>query len=101
MSGVPEESIFEEEIYELTKADKATGGRGGVSNLRAQQLANRTRWLKEKLEELQGQQIASIEINEGGHLVITMASEAVHDLGSVIGPAGVGMPVGGLTGQMP
>lgn len=99
--SIQESSNFDSEIYELKTTDKAVGGADGISNLQAKQLANRTQWLKQKLEELQGQSLQSLAIDEHGHLIVTLADESVEDLGLVIGPTGEGMPVGGLVGQLP
>lgn len=99
--SIQESSNFDSEIYELKTTDKAVGGADGISNLQAKQLANRTQWLKQKIEELQGQSLQSLAIDEHGHLIVTLADESTTDLGKVVGPVGVGMPSGGLVGQLP
>ncbi|MBL1822634.1 SGNH/GDSL hydrolase family protein, partial [Klebsiella pneumoniae] len=37
-------------VKQLTRLDKVEGGRQGAANLQAQQLVQRTAWLKEALE---------------------------------------------------
>ncbi len=99
--SLPEQDVWEDEVAELGVGDFAVGGRGGLANRQAQQLANRTAWLRARIDELAGQRITGVALSEAGHLVFTFANEEVLDLGSVIGPAGIGMPAGGLVGQMP
>jgi hypothetical protein len=41
---------WEDGIYQLEEDDPVLGGPGGVSNLQARMLANRTAWLKEQIE---------------------------------------------------
>jgi len=49
-----EEPKWEEGIYQLEVADPVEGGEDGVDNVQARQLANRTQYLKKKLEEVGG-----------------------------------------------
>ena len=53
---INEISQWEEEIYLLRRNDRVLGGVNGVANMQAQQLANRTQYLKALLE-LQGENI--------------------------------------------
>ncbi|MDZ6306396.1 hypothetical protein U4M44_17830, partial [Klebsiella pneumoniae] len=50
MSNLPEQAAWESGIYQLQESDRAKAGSGGVLNLPATQLANRTAWLKSELE---------------------------------------------------
>ena len=50
MSNLPEQTAWESGIYQLQESDRAKAGSGGVLNLPATQLANRTAWLKSELE---------------------------------------------------
>lgn len=51
MSTLEEKSQWEEAIYEIRTIDPVLGGADGISNLATGQLANRTQWLKERVEE--------------------------------------------------
>lgn len=53
MANLIETSTFEAGIYQLETSDPVLGGPGGISNLQPQQLANRTRFLKDQLDVLQ------------------------------------------------
>jgi len=48
MAVIPESPRWEQEIYEIQTQDPVLGGRGGISNQQAQELANRTRHLNER-----------------------------------------------------
>ncbi|HIE3015369.1 hypothetical protein [Klebsiella quasipneumoniae] len=50
MSNLPETPSWESGIHQLEEADRAKAGPGGVLNVPATQLANRTRWLKDQIE---------------------------------------------------
>ena len=41
---------WDDHIYQIARNDKVEGGLGGVANIQAKQLANRTRWLKTIIE---------------------------------------------------
>ena len=51
--NVPEGNSWVEGIYQLETNDLAMGGPDGIMNQQAKELASRTRYLKEKLEELE------------------------------------------------
>lgn len=53
MANLIETSAFEAGIYQLETSDPVLGGPGGISNLQPQQLANRTRFLKDQVDALQ------------------------------------------------
>lgn len=52
MANISEVSNFDPNIYQLETNDPVEGGPGGVANAQAQALANRTLWLKNKIESL-------------------------------------------------
>lgn len=54
MAGLREENKWENEIYRIEESDPVVGGEGGISNKPQKQLANRTQWLKAKINELFG-----------------------------------------------
>lgn len=53
MANLIETSAFEAGIYQLETSDPVLGGPGGIANLQPQQLANRTRFLKDQVDALQ------------------------------------------------
>ena len=50
MANIKEEKTWEEGIYQLEVTDPVVGGIDGISNKQAKQLANRTGYLKEQIE---------------------------------------------------
>lgn len=50
MSNLPEQPAWESGIHQLEELDRAKAGAGGILNLQATQLANRTSWLKAAIE---------------------------------------------------
>ncbi|HBY9797745.1 TPA: hypothetical protein MJA66_23235 [Klebsiella pneumoniae] len=52
MSNLPEQPAWESGIHQLEESERAKAGPGGVLNIQASQLANRTRYLKEALESI-------------------------------------------------
>ncbi|SXE31145.1 hypothetical protein [Klebsiella variicola] len=46
MSNLPEQPAWESGIHQLEESDRAKAGPGGILNLQASQLANRTNWLR-------------------------------------------------------
>ncbi|MDM4471382.1 hypothetical protein QTP23_26915, partial [Klebsiella michiganensis] len=53
MSNLPEQIAWESGIHQLEEADRAKAGPGGVLNIQANQLANRTKWLRAQIESAQ------------------------------------------------
>lgn len=49
MANLIEDILWEEGIYRLETSDLVLGGEDGIANQQAQQLANRTAWLKDKV----------------------------------------------------
>lgn len=52
MSSVTETSTWETGIYQLEITDPVEGGSGGISNLQARQLGNRTKWLYDAVDTI-------------------------------------------------
>lgn len=52
MANLPETEDFSGGIYQIETSDRVLGGPGGISNKQAQQLGNRTAWLKAKFDAL-------------------------------------------------
>lgn len=52
MADLPELSEWTSGIYQLETSDPVLAGPEGIDNLQAKQLANRTKWLKDKLDQL-------------------------------------------------
>ncbi|MBK1535905.1 hypothetical protein H8S46_09550, partial [Klebsiella pneumoniae] len=46
MSNLPEQPAWESGIHQLEESERAKAGPGGILNLQASQLANRTNWLR-------------------------------------------------------
>ncbi|MFM4376150.1 hypothetical protein AB8R62_24845, partial [Klebsiella pneumoniae] len=55
MASLEENSAWESSIYQLEETDRAQAGAGGVLNIQARQLANRTRFLRSKLASLEAE----------------------------------------------
>ncbi|MCU5773066.1 alginate lyase family protein [Erwiniaceae bacterium BAC15a-03b] len=53
MGKINEQTQWEHEVYQVARTDKIEGGRTGIANLQAQQLGNRTQWLKTMLESVE------------------------------------------------
>jgi len=61
MTNLTEQDQYEDGIYQIEKSDPVVGGPDGLSNRQAQQLANRSRWLKTRLDGLlDGSRIAAL-----------------------------------------
>jgi hypothetical protein len=68
MANVPESSSYDAGIYQLEIADEVLGGVNGKSNAQAKGLANRTKWLKDQVDTLnglKGKGIAAFSIANG------------------------------------
>ncbi|WP_440799483.1 GDSL-type esterase/lipase family protein [Serratia marcescens] len=52
MADLQEEAKWEESIYQIKRGDDVSGGRNGVANIQARQLANRTASLKNDVDKL-------------------------------------------------
>ncbi len=54
MSNLPESPAWESGIHQLEEADRAKAGPGGILNIQATQLANRTQYLRSELDAYNG-----------------------------------------------
>ena len=52
MAALVEAETYEAEIYQLEITDPVIGGPDGIDNLQGKQLANRTNWLKAKIDSI-------------------------------------------------
>ena len=52
MANLNETPVWSEGVYQLEAADPVQGGPGGIDNRQAQELANRTAWLKGQVDAL-------------------------------------------------
>lgn len=50
MSNINENAKWEDSIHQIQRGERVEGGRGGVANIQASQLANRTLYLKEAVD---------------------------------------------------
>ncbi|MBC3228370.1 polysaccharide deacetylase family protein [Serratia fonticola] len=73
MADLPETPSWEIGIKQLELDDMAEGARGGVANLQATQLANRTAWLRSQIEALSGG-ATSISSYAGGFIIFDDAN---------------------------
>ena len=51
MASLSETIQYEPEIYQIKTTDAVVGGPDGISNRQAKELANRTAWLKQEVEQ--------------------------------------------------
>lgn len=72
MADLNESSTWEDGIYQIETTDPVVGGPDGISNVQAKQLANRTYYLKDRIDATD-QQLASIEAQTA---VVTLQGEA-------------------------
>lgn len=52
MANVTEASTYESGIYQIETTDPVLGGANGIANVQAKQLANRTKYLKERADQV-------------------------------------------------
>lgn len=71
MAFLPENPNFEEGVYQLERRDKVQGGPDGTSNKPLRHLANRTRYLKERLDELSTQNTGHVGHGGDAHPAAT------------------------------
>lgn len=64
MANLTDSLVYETGIFQLETTTPATGGPGGIANLQAQQLANRTHYLKDALQSA-GLLQHAVEIGSG------------------------------------
>ncbi|CAI2535184.1 Uncharacterised protein [Serratia liquefaciens] len=72
MTKITEDGRWENSVYQIQRGDKVSGGRDGIANMQAQQLANRTQYLKQALEgfavgeqPFDNEEKAQAKINDG------------------------------------
>lgn len=53
MANLPENGVWVDGVYQLETTDRVLGGAGGIANRQAEELGNRTAFLKTKTEELE------------------------------------------------
>lgn len=52
MGNISEMPSWQDKIYQIERRDRVLGGRGGIANKQAEQLASRTQYLKSRLESI-------------------------------------------------
>ncbi|MDR1709997.1 MAG: hypothetical protein LBS70_09805 [Candidatus Accumulibacter sp.] len=52
MANVTENPVWENGVYQIETSDPVLGGAGGIANVQAQQLANRTQYLKARADQV-------------------------------------------------
>ncbi|WP_198404965.1 hypothetical protein [Chromobacterium violaceum] len=76
MANLQEQSVWETGIYQLETSDPVLAGPDGVDNLQGKQLANRTAYLKDRVEELaSGKQPAGNAVKLSAARNITMSGD--------------------------
>ena len=107
MANLQETEVWEEGIYQLETSDPVMGGADGVDNKPLRQLANRTGYLKKKLEEYKPGaasttkagivQLSSATNSDNEEQAATpKAVKAAYD--KAVESAGKGLPVGAVVG---
>lgn len=91
MANVTESPIYEAGIYQLETTDPVLGGPSGVANTQAKQLANRTSWLKQKVDLL-GYSASGAQLYTGN------VNSLVESGWYYIGSAATNKPVGATIG---
>lgn len=77
MSNLTEKDQWEDGVYQLEKTDPVVGGPDGLSNRQAQQLGNRTRYLKGLVDSLlNGTRNAAIAVKLATARVINLTGDA-------------------------
>ena len=107
MANLQETGVWEEGIYQLETSDPVMGGANGVDNKPLRQLANRTGYLKKKLEEYKPEaasttkagivQLSSATDSDREDIAATpKAVKTAYD--KAVESAGKGLPVGAVIG---
>jgi hypothetical protein len=79
MANLQEQAAWEEGVYQIEQTDPVVGGPDGISNIQAKQLANRTRWLREGLEEAQ-EDLQAVGIS-GQNAIWAAVERAISEIG--------------------
>lgn len=74
MANLAENDSFDANVYELAVGDPVLGGPGGISNTQGQQLANRTRWLKNRINKIVSFILSATGIGNGSAVGTTVVS---------------------------
>lgn len=75
MTRINETPKWEGDIYQISRQDKVAGGRDGVANKQASQLANRTLYLKEAIDDLSDAVYSGSDIYETKEAGLLKTSE--------------------------
>ena len=98
MASLPETETWEAGIYQLETTDPVEGGEGGVANTPHEQLGNRTAYLKDALEDYEGQASGAHAASAISALVADwLAAGSVHSQLAQI-PAKLGVQTAGDDG---
>jgi hypothetical protein len=75
MANITESPLWEQTIYEISNSDRVIGGVDSVINIQTNQLANRTRYLKEQLDK-----ISDTSNKAGGFLLLSDSGTISRDI---------------------
>lgn len=64
MTDISEKSRWQESIYQIKRGDVVSGGKNGIANIQASQLADRTRYLKENMDSIRDGRESTFYISE-------------------------------------
>jgi hypothetical protein len=79
MSNLPENPSWPEGIYQIEVDDPIQGGVDGIDNRQARQLANRTLWLRQQLEQIaSGGTGGTPGSGDGGAAILDTATDTFH-----------------------
>lgn len=73
MADLPEAATYDAGVYQIEVTDAVVGGVGGKSNAAAINLANRTKYLKEHVDALEGSTMLSKSVAGGVDVTLTAA----------------------------
>lgn len=74
MANVTETDSFDANVYQIDVGDAVIGGPGGISNIQPQQLANRTRWLYNRIGRILNSILSAVGIGNGASIGTTIIS---------------------------
>ncbi len=99
MANLVETSVFEEGIYQLEEEDVVLGGPDGIDNVQPRQLANRTKYLKDQLEDKTGDATTT----KKGIVELATNAEVLTgtDTARAVTPAGLAAKVAALIDSSP
>ena len=78
MANVTETSTWEGGIYQIETTDPVLGGPNGIANVQAKQLANRTKFLKERADQ--------VDAAKGGRANLKERLDAIEAATEALGP---------------